>query len=45
MPAWENFLTADEIWSVIIFLYEQTGHEPRRWEELEAADGIEVEGS
>ena len=32
MPAWENFLTADEIWSVIIFLYEQTGHEPRTWE-------------
>ena len=45
MPAWENFLTADEIWSVIIFLYEQTGHEPRRWEEIEAADGIEAEGS
>ena len=32
MPAWENFLTADEIWSVIIFLYEQTGHDPRTWE-------------
>ena len=35
MPAWEDFLTADEIWSVIIFLYEQTGHEPRTWEEEE----------
>lgn len=33
MPAWEDFLTADEIWSVIIFLYEQAGHEPRTWEE------------
>ena len=33
MPAWENFLTADEIWSVIVFLYEQTEHEPRTWEE------------
>jgi len=33
MPAWENFLTADEIWSVIVFLYEQTEHEPRMWEE------------
>ena len=32
MPAWENFLPADEIWSVIIFLYEQTGHDPRTWE-------------
>ena len=33
MPAWEDFLTEDEIWSVIIFLYEQSGWEPRRWEE------------
>jgi len=39
MPAWEDFLTADEIWSVIIFLYEQTGHEPRTWEE--AGEGEE----
>ena len=33
MPAWEDFLTKEEIWSVIIFLYEQSGHEPRTWEE------------
>ncbi len=33
MPAWENFLTQDEIWSVIIFLYDQAGHEPRTFEE------------
>ena len=39
MPAWENFLTQDEIWSVIIFLYEQSGWEPRRWEVEERADG------
>ncbi len=32
MPAWENFLTEDEIWSVIVFLYEQTGRSPRAWE-------------
>ncbi len=32
MPAWEDFLTEDEIWAVIIFLYEQSGFEPRRWE-------------
>ena len=25
MPAWEDLLTEDEIWAVIIFLYEQTG--------------------
>lgn len=29
MPAWENFLTEDDIWSVIIFLYQQTGWTPR----------------
>ncbi len=38
MPAWEDFLTADEIWSVIIFLYEQAGHEPRTWEEAEEGE-------
>jgi mono/diheme cytochrome c family protein len=32
MPVWENFLTADEIWAVIIFLYEQSGRRPRTWE-------------
>lgn len=32
MPVWENYLTEDEIWSVIIFLYNQTGWQPRRWE-------------
>jgi len=46
MPAWEDFLTADEIWSVIVFLYEQTGHSPRTWEEGtagEAGGGAEGE--
>lgn len=33
MPAWEDFLTEDEIWAVIIFLYEQADHEPRTFEE------------
>ncbi len=33
MPVWEDFLTEDEIWAVIIFLYEQAGLEPRTWEE------------
>ena len=32
MPAWEEFLTEDEIWSVVLFLYEQTGWKPRTWE-------------
>jgi hypothetical protein len=38
MPAWEDFLAEDEIWAVIIFLYEQTGWAPRTWEE-EGAEG------
>ena len=33
MPAWEDFLTEEEIWAVTIFLYEQTGWSPRTWEE------------
>lgn len=32
MPVWEDFLTEDEIWSVIIFLYEQADLSPRTWE-------------
>ena len=32
MPVWEDFLTAEEIWAVILFLYEQAGLEPRTWE-------------
>lgn len=33
MPAWENFLTEEEIWDVILFMYEYTGHKPRAKEE------------
>ncbi|MFQ5549155.1 MAG: cytochrome c [Woeseia sp.] len=33
MPVWENFLTEDEIWKVILFLYDYTGHRPRTWEQ------------
>lgn len=29
MPAWEEILTAREIWSVVLFLYERTGFTPR----------------
>lgn len=29
MPAWEKFLTEEEIWNVIIFLYEHTDQRPR----------------
>ena len=33
MPAWEQFLDEDEIWDVILFLYDFTGARPRSWEE------------
>lgn len=29
MPAWEKFLTEEEIWDVILFLYDFTGQKPR----------------
>ncbi len=32
MPAWEDRLSEEQIWQVIIFLYEFTGQQPRRWE-------------
>jgi mono/diheme cytochrome c family protein len=32
MPAWEDRLTEEQIWQVIIYLYEATGQQPRRWE-------------
>ncbi|HEX4574162.1 MAG TPA: cytochrome c [Gemmatimonadales bacterium] len=35
MPKWEDFLTEPEIWSVILFLYDQTGWKPRTWEKAE----------
>ncbi len=34
MPAWETFLTEDDVWDVIIFLYDYTGQRPRRREEV-----------
>jgi hypothetical protein len=32
MPVWEDFLTEQEIWATIIYLYEQTGLSPRTWD-------------
>jgi mono/diheme cytochrome c family protein len=39
MPAWEDFLTEEEIWQIIIFLYEQTPWDPRTWHEAAAEGG------
>ena len=36
MPAWEKFLTEEEMWDTILFLYEFTGRRPRAREELHA---------
>ena len=33
MPAWEKFLKEEEIWDVILFLYDHTGLRPRAREE------------
>jgi hypothetical protein len=33
MPVWQEFLAEDEIWKVILFLYDYTGHRPRSWEQ------------
>jgi len=32
MPAWDAILTEDEMWAVTLYIYEQTGWKPRRWE-------------
>jgi mono/diheme cytochrome c family protein len=31
MPIWQDFLEEDEIWKVILFLYDYTGQRPRSW--------------
>jgi mono/diheme cytochrome c family protein len=32
MPAWEDRLTEEQVWQVIMYLYDATGQHPRRWE-------------
>lgn len=34
MPAWEQFLTEEEIWDVVLFLYDFNGMRPRAREEV-----------
>ena len=33
MPEWERFLSNEQIWDVILFLYSDTGYRPRTFEE------------
>ena len=39
MPVWENFLSEDEIWQVVLYLYEATPYDPRTWGEGEGGAG------
>ncbi len=39
MPAWEDVLTREEIWSVIIYLYDRTGYSPRAMEGGHGGEG------
>lgn len=32
MPVWQDFLTEEEVWQTILFLYDYTGHQPRSWD-------------
>ena len=32
MPVWHEMLKEDDVWNIITFLYDYTGHEPRTWE-------------
>jgi mono/diheme cytochrome c family protein len=36
MPAWDQFLDEEQIWDVILFLYDYTGNRPRAREAVEA---------
>ena len=37
MPVWSEMLQEDEVWKLITFLYDYTGHVPRSWELDESA--------
>src|SRR5213078_1184783 len=39
MPAWEDRLTEEQIWQVIMYLYDATGQQPRRWETAHLSPG------
>lgn len=32
MPVWHEMLNENEVWKIILFLYDYTGHVPRSWE-------------
>lgn len=36
MPKWEEELTNEEMWKVVLYIYDETGFEPRSWEETKS---------
>lgn len=40
MPVWHEMLQEEDVWKIITFLYDYTGHVPRSWE-LEESSGSE----
>jgi len=44
MPVWHEMLEEDEVWKIILFLYDYTGQVPRSWE-LESGDASKDEAS
>jgi mono/diheme cytochrome c family protein len=39
MPVWENYLSEEEIWQVILYLYDAVPHQPRTWGDEEHGGG------
>ena len=45
MPKWDDMLTEEQRWKVILYLYDLTGWSPRTWGEEESAGAFEEEES
>ncbi len=43
MPRWDAMLTEEEIWKVVLYLYDATGWSPRTWGEEESIGEFESE--
>ena len=39
MPVWHEMLDEDQVWKIITYLYDYTGHVPRSWDLEETAPG------
>ncbi|MGQ0685478.1 c-type cytochrome [Bradyrhizobium sp.] len=37
MPVWQDFLTEDEIWKLVLYIYAASGSTPRTWDEPDHA--------